>query len=142
MTTQGAALGALSVATILGAQPYGISIETVMIGTAFSIVGVIGRAAFEMQKASEAPGGMKFGSIAGWMGAGLIGAPFITILYLVVLKLSNVQSDNIAIIGLMFFGFSGPRLLIWLLNLAIGILNKRTGLAIPLFGPTPDGKTP
>lgn len=142
MTTQTVALGGLSIATILGMQPFGISIETVMIGTAFSIIGVAGRAAFEMQKASETAGGQKFGSIAGWVAAGLMGAPFITILYLVVLRLSNVQSDNISIIGLMFFGFSGPRLIVWLLNFAIGILNKRAGLTIPPFGPTPDGNAP
>lgn len=141
MTAQSVALGGLSIATIFSMQPFGISIETIMIGTAFSIIGVVGRAAFEMQKSSEAPGGMKFSNIAGWVAAGLIGAPFITILYLVVLKLSSVQSDNISIIGLMFFGFSGPRILVWLLNFAIGILNKRTGLTIPLFGPPVDQKT-
>lgn len=142
MTTQTVALGGLSIATILGAQPYGISIETVIIGTAFSIVGVVGRAAFEMQKTSEDPNGKRFSSIAGWIAAGFIGAPFVTILYLVVLKLLNLQSDNIAIIGLMFFGFSGPRMVIWLLNTGVGILNKKLGLSIPPFGSTPDGKTP
>ena len=143
MSTQSVALGGVSLAAILGAQPYGISVETVMIGTAFSIIGVVGRAAFEMQKASENSSGMKFGSIAGWVGAGLIGAPFVTILYLVVLKLLSVQSDSIAIIGLMFFGFSGPRMVTWLLNTSIGILNKKAGLTIPQFGtPPPDGKTP
>lgn len=142
MTSQGAVLGVFSVAAILGAQPYGISVETVMIGTAFSIVGVVGRSAFELQKLSENPGGMRIGAIAGWVGAGLIGAPFVTILYLVVLKLLNVQSDSISIIGLMFFGFSGLRMATWLLNLAIGILNKKTGLTIPQFGVAPDGKAP
>ncbi len=144
MTVQGTALGTLSIATIMAAQPYGIQVETVIIGTAFSIIGVVGRAAFELQKLSEGPSTMKLAAIAGWVGAGLIGAPFITILYLVVLKLSSVQSDSISIIGLMFFGFSGPRMVTWLLNLAIGILNKRTGLTIPLFGMAtpPDGKAP
>ncbi len=140
MSTQSVALGGISIATILGAQPYGISIETVMIGTAFSIIGVVGRAAFEMQKASEAPGGMRFSNIAGWVASGFIGAPFVTILYLVVLKMMNVQSDSISIIGLMFFGFSGPRMVSWLLNLAIGILNKKAGTQIPTFGTPSQGE--
>ncbi len=143
MTTQSVALGSLSIATILSAQPYGISVETVIIGTAFSIIGVIGRAGFEMQKASENPGGMRPGAIAGWVGAGFIGSPFVTILYLVVLKLSNVQSDSISIIGLLFMGFSGLKAATWLLNLAIGIVNKKTGLSIPQFGmATTDPKGP
>jgi len=141
MTTQSVVLGGISLATILGAQPYGISIETIMIGTAFSIIGVVGRAAFEMQKSSENPGGMTLTHVAGWVAAGLIGAPFVTILYLVILKMMNVQSDSVSIIGLMFFGFSGPRMLTWLLNTGIGVLNKRSGLSIPQIGQKQDGKT-
>lgn len=143
MTTYTVGLGGLSIATILGAQPYGISVETVMVGTAFSIIGVMGRAAFEMQKSSEDPNGKTFSSIAGWVGSGFIGAPFVTILYLVILKLMNVQSDSISIIGLMFFGFSGPRMVSWLLNIGTGILSKKTGLSIPPFGSqSPPDKNP
>lgn len=136
MTTQGSVVATLSLAGILTAQPFGISVETIAIGTCFSIVGVIGRAAFEMQKAAETPGGMRVSKIAGWVGAGFIGAPFVTILYLVVLNLMKVQSDGVSILGLLFFGFSGPRMVTWLLNMVIGILNKRLGMNIPLLGAT------
>lgn len=129
----GSAVAIMSVAGILAAQPFGISVETIAIGTGFSLVGVIGRAAFEMQKAAEGPG-MKLSKIAGWVGAGFIGAPFATILYLVILNLCKIQSDGIAILGLMFFGFSGPRMVTWLLNMGIGILNKRMGTNIPTLG--------
>lgn len=142
MSTQTVVLGSVSIATILGAQPFGISIETITIGTAFAIIGVVGRAAFEMQKSSENPGGMPLTHVAGWVASGLIGAPFVTILYLVILKMINVQSDSVSIIGLMFFGFSGPRMLTWLLNTGIGVLNKKAGLSIPTLGQNQDGKSP
>lgn len=134
MTTNGTTVAALSLAGILTAQPFGISVGTIAIGTGFSIVGVVGRAAFELQKASEGPNGMRLSKIAGWVGAGFIGAPFVTIIYLVILNLVKIQSDGIAVLGLLFFGFSGPRMVTWLLNTVIDILNKRLGTAIPVIG--------
>lgn len=137
--SNGTVVAGLSLAGMLTAQPFGISVETIAVGTCFSIIGVVGRAAFELQKASEGPSGMKLSKIAGWVGAGFVGAPFATILYLVLLKLLNIQSDGIIIIGLLFFGFSGPRMVTWLMNLAVGTLNKRLGTNIPLIGQTADG---
>lgn len=134
MTTQGAVVATLSLAGILTAMPFGISVGTIAVGTAFSLVGVVGRAAFELQKSAQGDGGMDARKIAGWVGAGFIGAPFVTILYLVILKLMNVQSDGISVIGLMFFGFSGPRMITWLLNTGIGLMNKKLGANIPTVG--------
>lgn len=137
MSTNGTTVATLSLAGMLTAQPFGISVETIAVGTCFSIIGVVGRAAFELQKSSEGTSGMTLGKIFGWLGAGFVGAPFATILYLVVLKLANIQSDSIVIIGLLFFGFSGPRMITWLINTAIGQINKRSGLNIPSVGPSP-----
>lgn len=137
MTIQGIGVATLSVAGILAAQPFGLSVGTIAMGTGFSLIGVVGRAAFELQKASEGSGGMKLSSIAGWVSAGFIGAPFATILYLVALKLMNVQSDGISIIGLMFFGFSGPRMITWLLNTLITFVNKKLNVNIPGIGAPP-----
>ncbi len=137
MTTNGGStVAALSLAGILAAEPFGLSITTIALGTGFACVGVIGRSAFELQKANEGPNGMKLSKIAGWVGAGFIGAPFVTILYLVVLNLAKIQSDGISILGLMFLGFSGPRMVLWMVNLVIGILNKHLGWNIPPLGPT------
>lgn len=130
----GTTVAGLTLAGIMTAMPFGISVGTIAIGTGFSIIGVIGRAAFELQKSSEGPGGMALRKIVGWVGAGFIGAPFMTILYLVFLNLIKVQSDGVLIIGLMFFGFSGPRMVTWFMNLLIGMLNKRLGINIPNLG--------
>lgn len=142
MTTQGATVGVLSAAGILTASPFGLSIETIALGTAFCIVGVTGRAAFELQRTAEGPGGLKLSKIAGWVGAGLIGSPFVTILYLVLLKLAGIQSDGLIVLGLLFFGFSGPKVTSWLLNTSAGILSKRFGVNVPNpIAPPTDPKT-
>lgn len=138
----GSAVAALTLAGILAARPFGLQPETIFIGTGFSLVGVLGRAAFELQKAAEGGNGMRLSRIAGWVGAGFIGAPFATILYLVILNLASVQSDGISILGLVFFGFVGPRGITWLLNLVIGQLNKRLGTNIPLLGSAVAGAKP
>lgn len=140
----GTTVAVLSLAGILTAQPFGLSLSTIAIGTCFSIVGVIGRAAFELQKSSEGPvgGGMRLSKIAGWVGAGFIGAPFATIIYLVLLSLMKIQSDGVSILGLVFFGFSGPRAIAWLLNVVIGQLNKRLGMNIPPIGVAPGAAAP
>jgi hypothetical protein len=127
-TPAAAPVAALSLSGILMAQPFGLSVETIIVGSAFSLIGVIGRAAFEMQKAAEAPGGMKLSKVAGWVGAGFIGSPFASILYLIGLKLAGVQSDSLAIIGLLFFGFTGPKGVTWLINNAQKALAARFGL--------------
>lgn len=138
MSTQGAAVGAFTLATMLAAQPFGVSVETIAVGTAFCVMGVFGKAAFEAQRATEGTAGFKWSQILGWLGAGLIGAPFVTTLYLVLLKLVNVQSDSIVILGLLFAGFTGPKAVSWLMSSAGTILSKGTGF----FGTSPGGTTP
>ena len=113
--------------------PFGLPMEQIFIGTSFAVLGVVGRAAFEMQKAAEgAAGGMRGTKIWGWVGSGLIGAPFVTIMYLITLKLAGVQSDGIVSLGLLFLGFSGPRMVTWVLSTGISLINKKTGLNIPV----------
>lgn len=85
---------------------------------------------------------MRLSKIAGWVGAGFIGAPFATIIYLVLLSLMKIQSDGVSILGLVFFGFSGPRAIAWLLNVVIGQLNKRLGMNIPPIGVAPGAAAP
>lgn len=137
MATQGATVGVLSLAGIMTAAPFGLSIETIAIGTLFAVVGVIGRAGFEMQKSAEGPGGLKLSKIAGWVGAGFIGAPFVTILYLALLKISSVQSDGLVILGLLFLGFSGPKVVQWLMGSIAAMISKRLGIVAPPPAPPP-----
>lgn len=128
-------VGIMSIAGILASAPFGIPMEQILAGTIFALVGVVGRAAFEFQKASEGgTGGIPIGKIAGWVGAGFTGAPFVTILYLVVLNIAGVKSDGIVSLGLLFLGFSGPRMVTWLLNTGISAINKKSGLNMPGIG--------
>lgn len=136
MTTGVSNVAAMTVAGVLASAPFGIPLEQIGLGTCFAIIGVIGRAGFELQKSSEgAGGGIQVSKIAGWVGAGFTCAPFVTILYLVILKMAGIQSDGIISLGLLFLGFSGPRLVTWLMNTGISAFNKKSGLNMPSIGP-------
>jgi hypothetical protein len=137
-------LGFLTVAGMLASAPFGLPMQQIALGTGFAVLGVIGRAAFELQKTSEgSTDGIRGARIWGWMGSGLIGAPFISTMYLIVLQLLHVKADGVVSFGFLFFGFTGPRMLSWLLNTCIGQLNKRLGLNIPTWGPpTPNPEKP
>lgn len=131
MSTDVKTMGALTFAGMMASSPFGLPMNQIALGTLFAIIGVVGRAAFEMQRANEGNPGLQLSKVAGWVGAGFTGAPFLTIVYLILLRMMNVQSDGIVSLGLLFLGFSGPRLMQWLLNTGILQLNKRTGLNIP-----------
>jgi len=131
MTPNTVAVGGLSLAGILTAAPLGLSMETILIGTAFAILGVVGRAAFEAQKYSENNGSMKFSQILAWLGGGLVSAPTMTVLYLALLQSISVKSDSIAIFGLIFLGWSGPKGATWLIGLIRNSLASKFGNSVP-----------
>ena len=130
----------LSVAGLLAATPFGISVETIAVGMGFAIVGLMGRFAFEVQKSLETGNGVKLAATLGWVGAGLVGAPFLTVLWLMFLKWIGIQADVVTVIGLLILGFSGPKGLTWLITAATDMLASRLpGRPKP---PAPPGGTP
>lgn len=132
MTVEVKSAGVLTMAGVLASQPFGIPMTQIALGTCFAIVGVIGRAAFEFQTMSEgSKGGIQLNKILGWIGAGFFGAPFITLAYLIILKLFNIQSDGLASLGLLFLGFSGSRAFTYLMQAASGLLSKKGVNIIP-----------
>ena len=135
-----ATAGVITLATILTAQPFGLPVETIAIGTGFAFVGVIGKAAFEAQRAIESGKSVNLGPILGWVGSGMIGAPFVTIVYLVLLKMLGVPADNMAILGLIFCGFLGPKAVTSLVNWGTDFLKSKTGVSIN--DDAKDGKAP
>jgi len=130
----------LSVAGILAAAPFGVSVETIAIGMGFAIVGLMGRFAFDVQKALETGNGVRLAPTLGWVGAGLVGAPFLTVLWIVFLHWIGVQADVVTVIGLLILGFTGPKGITWLIGMATDLLSQRLpGRPKP---PTPSGGTP
>lgn len=122
-------VGGLSLAGILTAAPMGLSMGTIAIGTCFAILGVVGRAAIEGQKYAENNGTMKLSQILAWLGGGVVGAPTLTVLYLALLQALSVKSDSIAIFGLIFLGWTGPRGAAWLFSMVKNILSSKLGSA-------------
>lgn len=139
MTTNGSTVAALSLTSILAATPFGISVETIVVATGFTMLGVFGRLGFEIAKTADTPEGVRWGKVAALFGGGMVSASALTVLFLAMLGALGIKSDSIVIIGLVFFGFSGPRAILWLFNAAASVLNKRLGLNIPLVGVPADG---
>lgn len=121
----------LSAAAILLAAPFGVNVESVAIGMCFGVLGLFGRVAFDVQRALENGGKVYLAQAIGWVAAGLLGTPFITVLWLLFLKQAGVQSDFITVIGLLFLGFTGSKGLFWLVNLVFNTFKARLGSAAP-----------
>lgn len=137
MSTNASAVAALSIAGIVNAQIFGMTGGTIALATGFTLLGVMGRIGFEIAKTADTSDGVKWSKVAALFAGGCCSSVAITVLYLSILKLAGVQSDGALVIGLVFFGFSGPRAILWLLNTAASFINKRTGLNIPLVAVPP-----
>lgn len=126
----------LTLATMWQASLFGIPVETIAIATVPTLMGALARVGFEIAKASNPKNGVRWSGVAALFGGTLISAPTIAVCYLIVLKLTNVASDDILFLGLIFFGFIGPKALLWMLDFVTGEINKRTGLKLPQLQPT------
>lgn len=130
-TDTGATATGLSIAGILSSVPLGVPLATIFLGTAFAIVGVIGRAAFDMQKSLEAGDRIKGAQVLGWVGAGLVGAPFTAVLWIVLLRAVGAQTDLATVIGLLFLGFTGPKGVTWAMGFVTDFLKAKLPGAKP-----------
>jgi hypothetical protein len=120
-----AAVTGLTIAGILAATPLGVSVETIALGMGFAIVGLFGRLAFDIQKGIEAGDKVRLSTAIGWAGAGLIGAPFIAVVWIVLLRAIGAQTDAATVIGLLFLGFSGPKGVTWVMGLVADFVGSR-----------------
>lgn len=133
-TPETAVAAALSLAGILNASVMGINVETVFVATGFTMLGAMGRLGFEMAKAAEAAegaDGVKWSKVFSLLGGSLISAPTISVICLTILSLIGIQSDKATLLGLVFFGFIGPKSLLWLFNTGSNLFQKKTGLTLP-----------
>lgn len=117
----------LTMAGLLASQPFGLPIESIAIGAGFAALGVFGKAAFEIQSSLERQSSVSLKYVLGWVGAGLIGAPFAAVLWLIFLRIVGIPSDNTAIMGLVFLGFLGPKGVTWLMAYVTGLLKDKLG---------------
>ncbi|TXH15070.1 MAG: hypothetical protein E6R03_07985 [Hyphomicrobiaceae bacterium] len=136
--TNTAAVGALTLAGVLNASVMGVPVDTIVVATGFTMLGAMGRLGFEMAKASEGADGVKWSKVFSLLGGSLISAPTISVICLTVLSLIGIQSDKATLLGLVFFGFVGPKSLLWLFNTGSTLFTKKTGLTLP--GMPGDGK--
>lgn len=124
----------LSLAGIANAQVFGLGVGTIALATGFTLLGVMGRLGFEIAKTADTTEGVKWGKVAALFAGGCCSSVAITVLYLSLLSLAGIQSDGALVIGLVFFGFSGPKAILWLFNAASGQMNKKFGTSIPQLG--------
>jgi hypothetical protein len=130
-TTTNIAVGGLTLTGLLTAQPLGLSMTEIAVGTCFCIMGVVGRAGVEWAKYAENSGSMKAGQILAWLGGGFVSAPTVSVLYLALLQSFSVKSDSLALFGLIFLGWTGPKGASWLISSVRGILTSKLGNTLP-----------
>ena len=133
----------LTFASLIASAPFGVPVSDMLIGTGFCILGVAGRAAFDMQRALEGTSAVPYGRIIGRFGAGIFGSLFTSVLVLVALKVFfGARPDTVVIIGLLAFGFGGPRMLSWAWGIIADKASKLLGISvispIPPEGPNND----
>lgn len=129
----GGGAAVLSVAGILAATPFGLSMETIFIATGFTMLGAFARVGFEISAMVEAPTGIQWSRIWARLASSLISAATIAVLVLVMLKILNVQSEPMLVFLLIAFGYSGSTGIPWLLNTMTGMVGRLTGLKLPSF---------
>ena len=132
--SEGPIIIGISLAAVFGSAPFGVPVETIALGTGLAVLGVMGRAAFELQKVAQGQDGMLLGAILRWVGAGFLGAPFTAVLVIAIMKGMGWQVDNRAVFGFIGLGFFGPQGLIWLISFGTDFLRKRYGSAPSLPG--------
>lgn len=122
---------ALSFGAMLASAPFGVSFETIALGMVFAIIGCLGRVGFNIQKALEAGDKVGLSQSIGWAAAGMLGSPFVTILWVLALKMANIQNDLLTASGLVFLGFSGSKGILWLMTLLTDFLKSKLGNGTP-----------
>lgn len=128
MATNSVGVGALTLTGIWASTVYGISVETACVASGLTMLGIMGRIGLEISN------GTKASAVWALFGGGLCSCVTITILYLALLRLIGVQNDGATLLGLIFFGFIGPKSLLWLLNTGSTAISKRTGINLPTLG--------
>lgn len=128
--------GGLSLAGLLAFTPFGLSLETIFIATAFTMLGAFARVGFEISATVDKPGGIRWGRIMALLASSLISAATISVLVLVAMKLLSIPSETILVFSLICFGYFGPTGLPWLLSTISAPITKLTGLKFPAFGPS------
>jgi hypothetical protein len=129
---------ALGFAAWFSSAPFGVSLEDIAIGTLFAAIGVIGRGMLEMQKTLERGDKVQLARSLAWIGCGIFGAPFVTILYLAFLQSIHWSVDAFAVMALSLLGFSGPKSVAQLVDFISGALHARGVPAAPAPQP-PEG---
>ena len=126
-TSNAGAIGILTLAGVWQASVLGLPVLTLAIGTGFTLLGLAGRAGFEISS------GTKPSKIAALLAGGLVSAPTIAVLCIAFLKLIGIQNDTASLISLVFFGFLGAPVIKWLLNTLSTMLAK-FGVKLPQIG--------
>lgn len=127
MSTNSPAVAAIALTGVWQASVLGLPVSTLAIGTFLTLLGIFGRAGFEISS------GTKPSKIAALLAGGLVSAPTIAVLCIALLKLIGIQNDTASLISLVFFGFLGAPAIKWLLNTLTTTLGK-FGIKLPQIG--------
>lgn len=115
----------LALSGVLASTFFGVPLTDLGSGTLMCGFGVMGRAAFDIQRTLKSGGSIQLSRIAGWTSAGFLGAPTAAITVLVILKsFTDYHPDGVIAFGLLAFGFGGQDIVGPVWNQAKVTLNK------------------
>ena len=140
--TATAKFGALTIASMWGAQVYGISMENVIVASIPTFMGALGRVGFDIARAADPNSSVKWSNVAFLFGGTLIATPTVALLGLILLQLTHTTSDPAILFGFVFAGFLGPKSIIWAFNTITGLLNRMFKWQLPTIGPGGQVKNP
>lgn len=126
-TVPAKAANAVSVATLLAAQLFGVNVSDILIASGFVCIGVVGRGMLDLQKTIERGDKIQLARSVAWIGCGIVGSPFLAIVYLALLASIHWPVDAFALVALMCISFAGPAGVTGLMDFATGIVRARTG---------------
>lgn len=121
-------------AGVMTAQIAGFQVSTILVGMGLYWFGIVARCGYEIQTSAQGGDGMKLSKLVGWAAGGVGTAPFGTVLGLLLFKfVFHMPVDGPVIILCGPIGFGGPGILLYILNMGVGVLNKQFNLGIPTF---------
>lgn len=98
-----------TIAALLTATFFGVSVANIAIGVLIVSAAVIGRGGVEIAKTIEAGDQLRLARSIGWMGAGCASSPFVSMIYFAALAGIHYPVDAFSIIILGSIGYAGPK---------------------------------
>jgi hypothetical protein len=99
----------LTLASILSANIFGVSVFNILIGAFVISVTIIGKTAITIGMRLESEEPVKMAGQLAWAGVGIIGSFFISMVYMAILAGIHYPVDAFSVLALVGIAYGGPK---------------------------------